>query len=119
MSKNRIDLLRTFYRTLKSYLARNGSKILSLAQTAGQKHVRISALGLYRYYKPLLNEPKVFAKILEEIYNDNELSRYLKNTGIEIKEALDKYRYEIVLSLETLRKLMNELRDDERGNNDQ
>ncbi len=118
MNKDKITLIEIFYRTLKHYLARNGLKILSLARLAGQRYVRISALGLYRYYKPLPNEPKMFAEILEKLHKDTELSMYLGNSGIRIKVTSSKYKYEVVLSLETLRNLIDELRNDERGSND-
>lgn len=109
------DLLRDFDTTLREYLKRNGMKILSLAHAAGQKEVRLSALGLYRYYKHGL-KPR-FSEILDSIYRNEHLKDELARQGIRIVKTNDKYLYEIILDVEVIRKYISS-RDDDTGIND-
>jgi len=109
------ELLKDFDTTLREYLKRNGIKILSLAHAAGQREVRLSALGLYRYYRHGL-KPR-FSEILDSIYKDEHLRNKLAKQGIRIVKTNDKYLYEIILNVEVIRKYINS-RDDDTGIND-
>lgn len=107
-------VLEEFENTLKRYLKVNGRKILALTLAANQDKVRISALGLYRYYKG--NLATRFSEILNAIYIDNNLMKTLMNKGITIRKTNDKYGYEIILSLEALYRYVRS--DDETGIDD-
>ena len=115
MNTNMNELLRDFDITLREYLKRNGMKILSLAYAAGQREVRLSALGLYRYYRQGL-KPR-FSEILDSIYKDERLRNKLAKRGIRIVKTNDKYLYEIILDIEVIRKYIGS-RDDDTGMND-
>lgn len=115
MNTNMEELLKDFDTTLREYLKRNGIKILSLAHAAGQREVRLSALGLYRYYRHGL-KPR-FSEILDSIYKDEHLRNKLAKQGIRIVKTNDKYLYEIILNVEVIRKYINS-RDDDTGIND-
>lgn len=109
------DLLRDFDTTLREYLKRNGIKILSLAQAAGQKEVKLSALGLYRCYKQGLKFR--FSEILDSIYRNKYLKDKLARQGIKIVKTNDKYLYEIILDVEVIRRYISS-RDDDTGIDD-
>lgn len=78
-----IELIRE---ALRSYLASNCSKLLSLARTAGQRLLRVELYGLFRYYSPSENFPR-FMNALKYLSQCSSMDRLRQEVGYEDLEV--------------------------------
>jgi len=86
-------------RAVRSYLASNCLRILSLSAVAGQETVKIEFLGLFRYYQPSTAFPK-FSDAINCLKQCNAIDRIRRE--IPFFEWIG-YRY-VVINVEKLRR---------------
>jgi len=87
---------------LKSYLKSNGLKVLSLAKATSQKYVNIALRGLFWYYTPTIDYPKLM-NIVEKLVSDEKAKLKLEKLGIIIVKLDEEYYLKMeVLTLERL-----------------
>lgn len=83
------ELCSHLIKTLNSYLASNGGRLIALARASNQLTVKLSVYGLIRYYSPLPNYPKL-VNLLKAL-NECGPSKCLSSYGLELIEEDEVY----------------------------
>ena len=100
-----IDKVNLLMTALRGYLRSNGLKVLSIARATGQKYVNIALRGLFWYYTPIPDYPKLM-NVIKDIKGDERALVRLREYGIDIIELNGEYYLRMHVS--TLAKLVKE-----------
>ena len=101
-----IDKVNLLLAALKSYLRSNGLKVLNLARATGQECVSIALRGLFWYYTPTPEYPKLMS-VIRDIEENEEALTKLRGHGIDIVKLDGEYYLRMHVS--TLAKLVKEV----------